>query len=146
MNFERQIAYNNWANSLILEAIAVSSETRKDPELLKQLGHLIHVQIEWYNRVMKVDKNTIIWPELSFKECEELLLESPGGLNELIPKADEICNYQNSKGISYKTKVSDILQHVIIHGQHHRAQIALLLRQKGIDPPGTDYIYFTRLD
>jgi len=146
MNFERQIAYNNWANNLILNAIGGSSETRNNPELLKQLGHLIHVQIEWYNRVMGIDKKTVIWPELSFKEYEELILEAPVDLNKLIPKAAEICSYRNSKGIAYETRVSDIIQHVIIHGQHHRAQIALLLRQKGITPPGTDFIYFTRLN
>ncbi|MFB3133724.1 MAG: DinB family protein [Rhodothermales bacterium] len=38
----------------------------------------------------------------------------------------------------------EILLHVIIHGQHHRAQIATCLRQHGHTPPPTDCIIFTR--
>lgn len=144
MNFERQIAYNLWANKLILKTVGASEIIKRDKDILKQLGHLINVQIEWFNRVMNEAGKTVIWPELSFEECEELMSSSSLALNELIPRSGEICSYRNSNGTEYKTKVSDIIQHVIIHGQHHRAQIALLLRQKGITPPGTDLIYFTR--
>ena len=145
MNFEQQIAYNSWANQLIAEAIGESTETRTDASLLKQFGHLLHVEIEWYNRVMKVNADTVIWPTLSYEECVDLMSKgSAVDFSEFLPILDEVCSYKNSKGVEYKTKVSKILQHVIIHGQHHRAQIALLLRQKGVTPPGTDFIYFTR--
>ncbi|MBO6622065.1 MAG: hypothetical protein JJ892_09590 [Balneola sp.] len=145
MNFEQQIAYNSWANQLIAEAIGESTETRTDTNLLRQFGHLLHVEIEWYNRVMKVNEDTEIWPTISYEECIDLMSKgSAVDFLEFLPILDEVCSYKNSKGVEYKTKVSEILQHVIIHGQHHRAQIALLLRQKGITPPGTDFIYFTR--
>lgn len=145
MNFEQQIAYNSWANQLIADAIGESTETRTDTNLLRQFGHLLHVEKEWYNRVMKVNEDTEIWPTLSYEECVDLMSKgSVVDFSEFLSKLEEICSYKNSKGVEQKTKVSEILQHVIIHGQHHRAQIALLLRQKGVTPPGTDFIYFTR--
>jgi uncharacterized damage-inducible protein DinB len=33
---------------------------------------------------------------------------------------------------------------VVNHGTHHRAQIALLLREAEIAPPATGYIYYLR--
>lgn len=145
MVFEQQIAYNSWANQLIADAIGESPETRTDTNLLRQLGHLLHVEKEWYNRVMKINEDTEIWPTLGYEECIGLMTKgSAVDFSEFLPILNEARSYKNSQGIEYKTKVSEILQHVIIHGQHHRAQIALLLRQKGVTPPGTDFIYFTR--
>ena len=57
---------------------------------------------------------------------------------------DQLITYQNSKGVEYETKLSDIMHHIIIHGQHHRSQIAMLLRMSDIPPPGTDFIFYTR--
>lgn len=53
-------------------------------------------------------------------------------------------NYTNSKGMLYKTKLAEILYHIMIHGQHHRAQIVKLLRNAKINPPATNFILFTR--
>ena len=52
--------------------------------------------------------------------------------------------YTNSSGTAFETPLRDILTHVVNHGTHHRAQIALVLREAGIAPPATDYIYFVR--
>jgi len=147
MNFERQIAYDQWANKLTINAISECEGTSSDTELTKHLGHLLHAQIIWYNRVLEIHEKVSLWPELSLEECLELISGSSAiDLNKLVPKANEICIYKNSKGESFQTKVAEIIQHIIIHGQHHRAQIALLLRQKGITPPATDLIFFTRQD
>ena len=145
MNFERQIAYNFWANKRILEAIGASSKTMKDEELLTHFGHILHAQIIWYNRVLEVDEKVDAWPNLTFQECQNKLFGKASiDLNNMAQKASQLCSYTNSKGLSFESKVSDIIQHVINHGQHHRAQIALLLRQKEVSPPATDFIVFTR--
>jgi uncharacterized damage-inducible protein DinB len=145
MNFEQQIAYNFWANKRILEAIGASKETVKDEELLKHFGHILHAQIIWYNRVLKINEKVDVWPNLTFEECEKKLSGKESiDLNNMAEKAGQICSYTNTKGMSFESNVSEIVQHVIIHSQHHRAQISLLLRQKGLTPPATDFIVFTR--
>lgn len=61
---------------------------------------------------------------------------------DLVEKSDKTITHQNSKGEEFKNIAGDILTHLVIHGQHQRAQIARVFRQAGKNPPGTDYIFF----
>jgi uncharacterized damage-inducible protein DinB len=57
---------------------------------------------------------------------------------------EEMVFYTNSEGKKFENTVREIITHVVNHGTHHRGQIALLLREKGISPPATDYIFYAR--
>ena len=50
----------------------------------------------------------------------------------------------NSKGETFSNKIKDILFHIINHSTYHRAQIATDLKQNGIEPINTDYIFYKR--
>ncbi|MCB0374538.1 MAG: damage-inducible protein DinB [Sinomicrobium sp.] len=52
--------------------------------------------------------------------------------------------YQNSKGESFKNSIREILFHVANHTSHHRGQIVSDMRQSGIVPIITDYIFYKR--
>jgi uncharacterized damage-inducible protein DinB len=52
--------------------------------------------------------------------------------------------YRTSRGEPFTTRLEDILAHVVLHGAHHRGQIALRVREAGGDPAGTDYITYVR--
>jgi uncharacterized damage-inducible protein DinB len=54
--------------------------------------------------------------------------------------------YRNSAGRDYRSRVSDIVTHVAMHGSYHRGQIARQLRSVGREPPYTDFIQYTRQD
>jgi uncharacterized damage-inducible protein DinB len=58
---------------------------------------------------------------------------------------EEVIRYQNTKGDTYENRLQQIITHVINHSMHHRGQIALLLREKGVAPPDNDYIIYKRL-
>lgn len=94
-------------------------------------------------------RSLVIWPELSWEECETLIEENDrdwtgflGGLRE--EDLDREVIYVNSKGTEFNTPVRDILTHVLIHGGYHRGQIALAMRNAGAEPLVTDYIDWTR--
>ncbi|MCH7396746.1 hypothetical protein MM236_02050 [Belliella sp. DSM 107340] len=53
-------------------------------------------------------------------------------------------DYSNSKGQKYSSSVRDILFHIINHSTYHRSQIASELKNQGIEPLITDYIFFKR--
>jgi uncharacterized damage-inducible protein DinB len=73
-----------------------------------------------------------------------LVEDNPAILQKMISRKNEAIVYKNSKGTVFNNTVEEILVHLTIHGQHHRAQIANLLRQSGIEPPATDIIFFLR--
>ena len=52
--------------------------------------------------------------------------------------------YTNSKGEPFHDRVDDILLHVVLHGVHHRGQIAAAVRAGGGEPAYTDFIHAVR--
>ncbi|MFW5759598.1 MAG: DinB family protein [Cyclobacteriaceae bacterium] len=56
----------------------------------------------------------------------------------------EKINYQNLKGEKFESSIREILFHIGNHFTHHRAQIMMYLRQNGIEPLITDYIFYKR--
>tara|TARA_R110002096_G_scaffold172757_3_gene346677 strand:+ start:6846 stop:7289 length:444 start_codon:yes stop_codon:yes gene_type:complete len=135
------IAYDRWANKKVLDVLAVTYE---NSECLKLMSHILQTQCVWAHRVLAKEPIIEIWPNYSLEECNTLFENNSALLSDIGAQLEEIIVYKNSKGAVFSNKVADILQHLIIHGQHHRAQIAFLLRQNEIEPPITDYIFFLR--
>lgn len=52
--------------------------------------------------------------------------------------------YKTSKGQPFQNTVREVLFQVVNHTTHHRGQIVSDLRQQGIAPPVTDYIFYKR--
>ena len=144
MDFKQLFEYDKWANDRIFEALKKLPSSEKQKEAERLFSHLLTAQRVWVNRIQKQPAPSEIWPYLTIKEMDKLLNENPELLWQLTSKKDEVIQYQNSKGDSFQNSVQEILMHVVIHGQHHRAQIASLLRQSGVTPPVTDFIFFLR--
>jgi uncharacterized damage-inducible protein DinB len=53
--------------------------------------------------------------------------------------------YKNYTGDLYTNNVEMIMIHLVNHSSYHRAQIAMLLRQKGFEPINTDFITYDRV-
>lgn len=53
--------------------------------------------------------------------------------------------YTNYVGLPYANNVENIMIHLVNHSTYHRAQIAILLRQKGFEPVNTDFITYDRV-
>jgi uncharacterized damage-inducible protein DinB len=58
---------------------------------------------------------------------------------------DRILVYKNFQNLPYESNVETIMIHTVNHASYHRAQIALLLRQKGFEPVNTDFITYDRV-
>lgn len=144
MDLEKLLNYDAWANDRIFEALKKLSPSKQQKEIKRLFSHLLTAQNIWLNRIQDKPIPSEIWPHLSIEEMEALINETPAKLRELLPGKDELIQYQNSKGVTFQNSAEDILMHLVIHGQHHRAQIATLLRQAGETPPATDFIFFLR--
>ena len=139
-----KIDYDLWANQQVCKQLKAITDSDLLYETTRQLNHLLKAQVVWYNRVQGIQENVEIWGEFTLEECKSLLNDSGAMLEGIAAKINETITYQNSAGESFTNAVADIFEHVIIHGQHHRAQIFMLLSKAGIQPPSTDYIFYLR--
>lgn len=145
----RLFKYDNWANEQVLLSLQDNLGFEKSEKAVEYFAHIAGSQQMWMSRINGNPMDDIqIWPDYGLPEALQQLKTLNQQWKKLIGanknNLSKIISYTNSKGMPYDTSLSDILYHVIIHGQHHRAQIAKLLRNAKIDPPATDFIFFTR--
>jgi uncharacterized damage-inducible protein DinB len=113
-------------------------------------SHLLRAQDLWFERVEGTDHaNVALWVDEALAACAERAEASARRWRTVLDERaahdlDQPIAYTNSKGTSFETPLRDLLSHVVNHGTHHRAQIALVLREADIVPPPTDYIFFVR--
>ena len=53
-----------------------------------------------------------------------------------------IVSYRRFTGEAYQSPVRDILLHLVLHGGHHRGQMATHVSGRGLRPINTDFIQF----
>jgi uncharacterized damage-inducible protein DinB len=140
----KKIEFDVWANKLICNEIKQLPEGETRSEIIRLFTHLLKAQVIWFNRVNNINEKVDVWPDDTEEACSSMLNDSHSMLDGIYQKIGEDIEYHDTKGNAYHNSVEDIFDHVIIHGQHHRAQISLILRKAGITPPVTDYIYFLR--
>ncbi|GAA5522706.1 hypothetical protein Asal01_02669 [Fodinibius salicampi] len=148
-HFLRLYSYDIWANDQILLTLQDNLNFPEADEAIAYYSHIAGAQEVWYNRIKGQSTDELdIWPDYGLSEGLQKLKTLSEEWKLLIENnrssLEKLIAYQNSKGKAFETPLSDILQHLIIHGQHHRAQIAVLLRNAGITPPATDFIFFSR--
>ena len=146
--FERLLNYTKWANTRILEALRSGDDV---PERAVELfSHLLRSRDVWYGRVEGTEHASLrFWVQDTLSECAERLDASTRRWRTVLADRgadglDDTVEYENSSGEHFENTLRDVLTHVVNHGTHHRAQIALILREADIAPPATDYIYYLR--
>lgn len=135
-----------WANERAIEAVRQG----EDPRALELLAHSLASEVVWYARIETGQSAHLkIWPTLSIDECADLARESARGYRKLVDgltpdDLERSVTYRNSKGTEFRTRLGDILLHVVLHASYHRGQIAFRLRESGGEPVNTDYITWAR--
>lgn len=141
---DQLIKYDEWANQRIFSQVIKMPDGDNRAEAQKLFSHLLAAQIIWADRAKGKRPSVDIWPVWTLEETKAFLDESPQVLKTFLDNIEEVITYQNSRRETFTNTVEEILHHLIIHGQHHRAQIAMLLRKAGITPASTDFIFYLR--
>lgn len=138
-----------WADRRALDAVAAAPAARRGGAL-RYLGHLLVAERVWLLRLRGEDSTAqVLWPQLSPDECAALAEENAAAFSRYLDAltgdsaAAEI-TYANTQGVPFRTRVSDVLTHVALHGAYHRGQVATALRGDGAEPVNTDFIAFVR--
>lgn len=144
-HFRRQFSYNAWANREVLGAL----RAQPSPRLLELLSHIISAEQLWLERICERPQSLPVWPDFTLERCNTEMRTNISRWGEYLQDLSELrladsVAYKNSKGEQWKSTVSDILAHVLLHSAYHRGQIAAKMREEGNTPAATDFIHAVR--
>lgn len=129
------------------EMIAVISENISgvDEKIISLLNHTLNAQQVWNSRISG-EASFEVWQINPFETLQEInqlnLKKSIGIVKDF--DLDQKITYQNSRGTEFENTVFEMLFQAINHSTYHRGQINSLLKQHGIEPLLTDYIFYKR--
>ncbi|WP_119842003.1 DinB family protein [Salinibacter ruber] len=140
--------YTRWANARMLDAMQAAGAV--PARAVELLSHLLRVQDVWFGRVEgTAHADLVLWVDEDLAACAERAGTSIARWQSMLEERsgdalDQPVAYTNSTGTRLETPLRDRCRHVVNHGTHHRAQIALVLREADGAPPPTDVIFFVR--
>jgi uncharacterized damage-inducible protein DinB len=145
--FLKWYSYNAWANRSIFECL--EKQSVNDEKILTILGHLVSANFIWLNRIKGLPKSEYkLWGQYTLPQLKIMIEEADKLWMEFIGSTDDfnrILKYNNYVGDYFENNVEQIMIHLVNHGSYHRGQVAMLLRQKGLEPVNTDYITYDRV-
>ncbi len=108
-------------------------------------SHSINAQQIWNARI--TGKETLnVHQNHTLQECKRIDNDNYIETLKILSghELDEEITYTNSKGTEFKNSIQQIFFHISNHFSHHKGQVISDLRQRGIDPIATDYIFYKR--
>lgn len=148
------LAYTVWASHKILDAsLKLPPEEFHKPtgishdSIAGTLNHIYWADRAWFERIANPaaplpaptswEETHAAWPELLGRWQQWATELADGDL-------DRVLEYKSLAGTPAHTPLDQIVMHVVNHATLHRGQIMGMLRQRGIEPPHTDMIYYFR--
>jgi len=139
--------YNAWSNNRVLNCI--KRQTVGDEKILTIMGHIVAAQFLWLHRIKGLPPPDVkLWGTYTLDQL--LVMAEDAGKKwidfvESTEDFDRELTYRNYLNEPYTNNVEMIMIHLVNHSSYHRAQIAMLLRQKGFEPINTDFITYDRV-
>lgn len=143
--FKDLFQYNRDCNQRLAELIGLHTDKVSD-RTIHLFSHVLNAHHIWNSRIRK-EPGTYdrlqLHPWQDFKQIDAdnhlttLAVIDSGLLTEEV-------TYRNFKGEQATHKVQDLLFHVVNHSTYHRGQIASDLKQSGIEPLVTDFVFYKR--
>jgi uncharacterized damage-inducible protein DinB len=152
------LEFMKWADDTMFAALseAPPDQIARDrgssfKSLFDTLNHVYLAESVWFHRIQG-SPNTRIADLESPPDLSALGQAWPalhrGWIDWAQPLSDEDwqkpLTFRSMQGTEAQLPHWQILLHVVNHGSYHRGQVATMLRQAGIKPPGTDLIAFYR--
>jgi uncharacterized damage-inducible protein DinB len=145
--FLKLYQYNVWANKRVITAL--TTQNVNDAKILSLMGHIVAAQFLWLHRIKGLPPAEVkLWGEYTLEQVTSMAEEAGKLWLEFVESNDNFhreLTYHNYVGDLYVNNVETIMIHLVNHCSYHRAQIAMLLRQKGLEPINTDFITYDRV-
>jgi uncharacterized damage-inducible protein DinB len=145
--FLKLYQYNAWANTRVINCL--NRQGVGDEKILSIMGHIVAAQFLWLHRIKGLPPaNVKLWGEYNLAQVTTMAEEVGRLWLDFVESTDNFnreLTYNNYVGDPYVNNVEMIMIHLVNHSSYHRAQVALLLRQKGLEPINTDFITYDRV-
>lgn len=145
--FLKLYQYNAWANKRVIGCLTDQNVT--DDKILTLMGHVVAAQFLWLHRIKGLPPPDVkLWGTYQLDQLNALSEKAGNQWLDFIDRTDNFnreMTYKNYVGEDYTNNVEMIMIHLVNHSSYHRAQIAMLLRQKGLEPINTDFITYDRV-
>lgn len=145
--FLKLYQYNAWSNKRVLGTL--QRQHVNDPKILSLMGHIVAAQFLWLHRIKGLPPPDVkLWGEYSLDQLLKLAEKAGQEWLDFVESTDNFdrqLTYTNYVGEPYTNNVEMIMVHLVNHSSYHRAQVAMLLRQKGFEPINTDFITYDRV-
>ena len=145
--FLKLYQYNAWSNKRVMNCL--QRQKVEDEKILSIMGHIVAAHFLWLHRIKALPPPDLkLWGSYTLPQLM-VLAENAGKqwleFVETTETFDRELTYTNYVGDPYTNNVETIMIHLVNHSSYHRAQIAMLLRQKGLEPINTDLITWDRV-
>jgi uncharacterized damage-inducible protein DinB len=135
------VRHSLWANESWIAFI--SEKFPSNNYLLQRMSHILLGEQVWFQRIRGEVLNREIWRTMDLPQLKTELDRNRDSYHELLSHTpDRVIAYQRFTGEKYQSPVSDILLHLVLHGTHHRGQMATHVSTFGSTPINTDFIQF----
>jgi uncharacterized damage-inducible protein DinB len=145
--FLKLYRYNAWASKRVLGTL--QRQNVRDEKILSLMGHVVAAQFLWLHRIKGLPAPDVkLWGDYSLEQLLTLSEKAGKEWLEYVEGTDDFnreLTYKNYVNEPYTNNVENIMIHLVNHSSYHRAQIAMLLRQKGFEPINTDFITYDRV-
>lgn len=145
--FVKLYHYNAWANERVLKCL--KSQGVKDEKVLTLMGHIVAAQFLWLHRIKGLPAPSVkLWGSYTLAQLLDMAADAGKQWTDYVDSTDDFdreLTYRNYVNDQYTNNVETIMIHLVNHASYHRAQIAMLLRQKGMEPINTDFITYDRV-
>jgi uncharacterized damage-inducible protein DinB len=145
--FLKLYQYNAWANKRVIGTL--QRQKVSDEKILSILGHVVAAQFLWLHRIKNLPPPDVkLWDNYALDQLALLADKAGKEWLAFVESTDDFnreMTYKNYVGENYTNNVEMIMIHLVNHSSYHRAQVALLLRQKGYEPINTDFITYDRV-
>jgi uncharacterized damage-inducible protein DinB len=138
------VSHCRWANRAWLEFIAGTPSS--DEWLWQRLSHILLGERAWFQRIHGDAPDRQIWTRLPHPELERLADAHDRLYAEcLAGDLARVIAFQRFTGEKGQLPIADILTHLVLHGAHHRGQMATHASALGLTPINTDFVRYSSL-
>ena len=145
--FLKLYQYNGWANTCVLNCL--EQQHVQDEKIFTLMGHIVAAQFLWLHRIKALPPPDVkLWGNYTLGQLQAMAEDAGKKWLDFVESQDDFnreLSYTNYVGEPYTNNVEMIMIHLVNHSSYHRAQIAMLLRQKGLEPINTDFITYDRV-